>query len=445
MAGKRQMSSSWKWLVVVVYLPCVCVSQSAQVNTEHPSVNESASISGTVQDETGALQNARVSVFQVVTAEGWARLDRKCFVQTDNNGSYRCAGLSPGRYIVLASAEAQSEKNKSKEQESPYAFFPSTTDLEAAAEITARAGQLQSADIFIGNADLYTVSCRITSLPRNVNARLLARTEGTDGTLLADTGIRGRYDGKGKIRFEHVPNGSFEALVRWRTGREFHSSQADVTVQSADIADLSLEEQQPVSLEGRITIDSGSSVKLLSAVLERAFETDTVYGRSAMSTQVSGDGSFHFNSVAPGSYFLNVVSDPRVFVESSTIGGLGKEGSLLNIGNGSGNQTVQIDASPQVGSIGGVVDDLPEGNPKADVLVESEETGQVFPTTTDQSGKFMISGLGPGGYRVYIWQDFSGVAYRDPSVLHQYDAAAEVWLQNDAMNQSVTIDFTQSQ
>jgi hypothetical protein len=439
MTDKKQMLSPWKWSVLLVCLPCA--AQSSQVK----SVIDSVAISGAVESESGAMQNVRVSVFQLVTAEGWTKLERRCFVQTDANGSYRCAGLTAGKYMVLASPGIQPAKqNQSKEQTSQYAFFPSTTDMVAAAEIVARAGQLQSADIFIASVDSYSVSCKIASRPHNASARLLART---DGMLLADTGIRGSYDeNQGQVRFEHVPNGSFEALVNWRVGRELHSGYADVTVQSADLADVSLEEQQPVSLDGHITVDSGTDVKLLSAVLERAFETEVVNQRSALSAQVAGDGSFHFSSVVPGSYFLKVVSDPQVFVESSTIGGLSKDGSLLNIGNGSVNLMIQVDASAQVGSIGGVVGGLPDSNPRADVLVESEETGQVFTTNTDQSGKFVIAGLRPGGYRVYCWQDFSEVAYRDPNVLHRYeDSAEEVSLQDGAMNQNVNINLIQSQ
>ncbi|MGC2213197.1 MAG: carboxypeptidase-like regulatory domain-containing protein [Silvibacterium sp.] len=442
----RKNPSPWKWAVLIICLPCA--AQPAQVNTESQSANENASISGTVQNEAGVLEDARVSVFQLVTAEGWGRLARKCSVETDSNGSYRCTGLAPGKYIVLASAGAQLEKqSKSKEQASPYAFFPSTTDLEDAAEVVVRAGQLQSADIFIGRADLYTVSCKIGSRPRYVNARLLARTNGRDGMLLADTGIRGSYDGKhGEVRFERVPHGNFEAVARWRVGREFHFSEADVAVQAADVTDLSLEERQPVSLEGYVTVDSGSKVALSTAVLERAFETDAVPEPATISTQVSGNGYFRFPSVLPGRYFLKVIGDPQVFVESSTVAGLSKNGSLLVIGNSAENLTVQVDASTQIGSIGGVVDDLPESNPRAGVLVQSEDTGQIFTTTTGQSGKFMISGLGPGDYRIYSWPDLAHMAYRDPSVLSQYaDSAGEVVLQDGAMNQIMNVNLIQGQ
>ena len=113
--------------------------------------------------------------------------------------------------------------------------------------------------------------------------------------------------------------------------------------------------------------------------------------------------------------------------------------------NGADNLTVQV-AETQIGSIGGVVDDLPENNPRAGVLVQSEDTGQIFTTTTDQSGKFMISGLGPGDYRIYSWPDLAQMAYRDPSVLSQYaDSAGEVVLQDGAMNQNINVNLIQGQ
>ena len=216
-------------------------------------------------------------------------------------------------------------------------------------------------------------------------------------------------------------------------------------VQSADLAGLTLEEQQPVSLEGTVSVDSGSKVELENAALEPAFQSDAVGEPTGHSVQIDGNGSFRFRSVSPGRYFLKVVSNPPVFVESSTIGGLSKNGALLVIASGPESMTVQVEASAQVGSIGGVVDGLPEGNSRADVLVQSEESGQIFTTTTDQSGKFMISGLGPGDYRIYSWQDFSNLAYRDSNVLNQYADSGTVILEDGAMNQSVNINLIQEQ
>jgi hypothetical protein len=119
---------------------------------------------------------------------------------------------------------------------------------------------------------------------------------------------------------------------------------------------------------------------------------------------------------------------------------------LVVIASGPQNLTVQIDASAQVGSIGGIVNDLPEGNTKASVLVQSEDTGQIFTTTADQSGKFAVSGLAPGEYRIYSWPDLSHMAYRDPGVLNQYvGSAASVILQSGAMNQNVNVNLISSQ
>ena len=445
MTAIRQIVSPLMWAVVVICLPCA--AQPAQVNS-----SQSASISGTVQSEAGVVEYARVSVYQVVTSQGWARLARRCSVGTDSKGSYQCDGLTAGKYYVIASGGELLEKpSKKKEQANPYAFFPSATDLENAGEIVVGAGQLQSADIFVGSGDLHTVSCKIANGARYAHARLLARTQGRDGTLLADTGIRGIYDEKrGELRFEAVPAGSFEAVARWRNGDQFHFSEAEVSVQSADVRGIPLEEQRPVSVEGTITVDPGGSdakVALSAVVLERGFEAnDFAFDPASHSAPISGNGSFHFPSVVPGRYFLKIESDPQVFVESSTIGGLSKNGSLVVIGGGAENLTIQVDASAEVGSIGGVVADLPEGGAKAGVLVQQEDTGQVFTTSTDQSGKYMVTGLGPGDYRIYSWPDLAHMAYRDPSALSQYaDSAASIILQSGAMNQSVNVNLIQSQ
>lgn len=451
MAAIRQIVRALLWTAVFVCLPCV--AQTAQVigESQTGNQNQNASISGTVQSEAGALENAHVSAFQVVTFNGWARLAEKCDVETDSRGRYQCLGLAAGKYYVLASGGMlPGKKNKPEKKANPYAFFPSASDLEDAGEIVVGASQLQSADIFLASGDLHTVTYKVGVVARYAQARLLARTNSRDGRLVADTGIRGLYSKKGEeVRFEGVPAGSFDALVLWRAGRELHVSEAEVSVQSADVAGISLEDQFPVSVEGTVTVDSGSSgakVAMSVVTLERASDTDFAFEPQLFSAQIGADGSFRFASVMPGRYFFKVVSDPQVFVESSTIGGLSKNGSAVVIASGPENLTVQVEASAEVGSIGGVVNDLPEGSSKAVVVVQAEDTGQVFTASTDQSGKFTVTGLGPGEYRIFSWPDLSHVAYRDPSVLREFaDSSAEVLLQSGAMNQSANVSLIQNQ
>lgn len=446
MAAIREIPSCLMGAVVVlICLPCL--AQSGLDARESQPNSQNASISGTVQSDAGPLKSAHVSALQVVTSDGWARLTTRCSVETDSKGTYRCAGLVPGKYFVLASGGEPLEKqNKKKDAANPYAFFPSATDLEQAGQIVVGEGQLQSADIFVGSGDLYTVSCKINSRPRHAHPRLLAKTQGRDGTLVADTGIRGDYDEKhGQIRFEGVPQGSFEATVRWRAGRGFQLSEAEVQVQSANVAGISLDELRPAIVDGTVTVDSDSKVTLSTVVLERAFETDIPLWPASISAQIKGDGSFRFPSILPGRYFFKVVGDPQVFVESSSISGLSENGGVVVIGGGQ-EPTLLIHVSAQVGSIGGVVDDLPEGDAKAAVLVQSEDTGQIYTTTADKSGKFTVSGLGPGDYRIYSWPDLSHIAYRDQSVLSEYaDRATNVILESGAMNQSVNVSLIESQ
>lgn len=448
MAAIRQIVSALVWTAVLNCLPCVAQPGQVAGESQSDNQNQNASISGTVQSEAGALEYAHVSAFQVVTSNGWARLARKCSVETDSKGRYLCAGLTAGKYYMLASGGMLPEKKiKPEKQANPYAFFPSASDLEDAGEIVVGAGQLQSADIFLASGDLHTVTYKVGGVARYAQARLLARTNSKDGRLTADTGIRGFYDKKGDaVRFEGVPAGSFEAVVLWRARREFHLSEAEVSVQSADVAGISLEDQRAASIEGTVTVDSGSGVKVAMSVatLERTSDTDFEFEPTSFSAQIGGDGSFRFPSVMPGKYFFKVVSAPPVFVESSTIGGLSKNGSAVVITSGPENLTMQVEASTDVGSIGGVVNDMPEGSSKAGVVVEAEDTGQVFTTSADQSGKFTVTGLGPGEYRIYSWPDLSHVAYRDPNVLREYaDSASEVTLHSDAMNQSANVNLIQ--
>jgi hypothetical protein len=53
----------------------------------------------------------------------------------------------------------------------------------------------------------------------------------------------------------------------------------------------------------------------------------------------------------------------------------------------------------------------------AEVVAQSEDSGEIYKVTTDQQRNFSFAGVKPGEYRLFAWPGADPIAYRNPFVL----------------------------
>ncbi len=162
------------------------------------------------------------------------------------------------------------------------------------------------------------------------------------------------------------------------------------------------------SIDGRVT-NSQTGDGVASATVRLAPMRMAASGAATpdASATTAPDGSFHFDAVAPGTYFA--------VVEGKGFVGTGSRAALRPVSVSAGQQVsnVAITLMPQGTISGKVVDD--EGNGQAGARVEAftehlirgkSQLYRVSQTTADKSGQYSLGSLSPGKY--YVAAELSG-------------------------------------
>jgi hypothetical protein len=113
------------------------------------------------------------------------------------------------------------------------------------------------------------------------------------------------------------------------------------------------------------------------------------------------------------------------FIRSARAGGQDVLQSGVNLMENS-IDSLEVIVSSHGGTVEGVVNN--EGNSKptlgARVVllpVPGNRPELVKTAVTDQYGRFAISGLVPGNYKIFAWEDLEPNIYFDPSFMEQYE------------------------
>ena len=328
-------------------------------------------ITGTVVDEHGdATAGTQVRVLRYVTQTGRRTLQQAGAASTDDRGIYRIFGLQPGEYLVSAvprnAAVGPMSAGISRELAALRERFGSDA-AAVAAEVAARAAMLQG------------------QLPR-----------GDDGA-----------SGYAPVYYPGVPSAAYAAPIVLAVGEERLN------------VDFQLQRVPMARLEGIVTAAAGQDVQNIQLTL--VDPAQTVHGAGTQTTRADTDGRFRFNNVPPGQY--------RVMARATT----GAEGRAAGLPGGRGGRGSF--AVPGLTRLWGAIDVSVDGRDVTDVLVTLQQglsvsgrlvfdgalpapadltrvrvtltpadpipgLSQPAVGTADASGRFTVTGVLPGTYRV---------------------------------------------
>ena len=153
------------------------------------------------------------------------------------------------------------------------------------------------------------------------------------------------------------------------------------------------------------------------------------------SSAVSQDGTLEFDSIPDGNYLVRVFDLPQnAYVKSAKLGDEDVLDSGFTITNGEPpGSMLRIVVSANGGTIGGTV--MLDGKPFNDALVTllpddptKLSNDMWFKSgTTDQYGRFTLSGIRPGDYRLFAWERIEQGKEREPDFYNQFkDQGQEV-------------------
>lgn len=350
---------------------------------------------------------------------------------TDDRGEFRLFFVTPGRYYLQAGRTAIGQLGRAPNQ-MPEAFpsvlHPGVTDLRQATVIDVRAGEEQGGmDLTLRRQRLYRIQGVVldsttggappgTSLP--IRLRYHNVVNGVAPDVGTTTDGRGTYQ-EGAFDFRGVPPGSYmlTAVQEGRTGY------LPVEVTDRDVAGLVLRLSPAATLTGRWRSEDPAATADAFAQLRPAVRGFLGAVSAAFSTR-RPDGTFIFNNVLPGEYHLVVTGLPTGFyVREARIGFIDALREPIRLEAGA-TVAVEIAVTAGAASVSGIVRDSSQNAfPGARVIVAPErlrDRPELFrDAVADQNGRFNLSSIPPGDYRLFAWESIEPFAWLDPQTLKQ--------------------------
>jgi hypothetical protein len=417
-------------------------------------LQKTAVISGRVLDEDGEpLVRATIEVLRRRKIGGQTKLEPVGMESTDDQGDYRVFDLPPGRYIVRVKPQGRggniwvdnnddgdddSEGPPSK-YEYPETYYPGAGDSAHASALDVNAGdEIPRIDFFLSPREpkkTYRIRGHVTNTladdsGRNAAVMAIARNseENRFGQFVTQPDQK-----TGNFELPKVPPGSYTIMAYAFGGQRIRSAVQDVEIVNADVDSVSLVLTHGVDISGRITFEgqAAASTGQINVMLESR-QADMPFGESS-STTAKPDGSFTLKEVGDGTYFVQTYSKcGECYLKSATAGGVDLMAQGLAVTSGSAPTSIELVYSSNTGKAAGTVtneDDLPA--PGAFVILvkdtgprgESDAPSQT--ATTDQYGKFEITGVPPGHYKALAWGKADPDSYSDPDFLKPFLARAD--------------------
>jgi hypothetical protein len=141
------------------------------------------------------------------------------------------------------------------------------------------------------------------------------------------------------------------------------------------------------------------------------------------------DGSFTLDGAAPGDFRVNVQRLPAGdYVKSIRLG----NADVLNDGlhlTGPPQGLLEIVIGANAGSIeGSVSNDRQQASPNATVVLVPDprfrQRSDLYKVvTTDNAGRFQVTGVTPGDYKLFAWENVESGAWQDPAFIGAYENA----------------------
>ena len=373
-------------------------------------------IPGRLYDEDGSpLAGAEVEALSLRASSGRQSLVPVSTTRTDDRGEFRIAGLPAGQYFVIARDAAFARvRDAAGALRYPATFYPGGITAAGARPISVGAGEQASRIEFrvslVKPARVSGLLRPPTRRPLLSGAVILVPRDGSILDTLPAEDVEITPDGR--FTFRNVPPGAYQLRARASVDPKQPALFGSFAVQvlpGRDVDGITLPLVPGATIRGRVEWAGGRApVKSATLRVRAPFADDTSFGDS-LSGGVAADGTFLVRGVMSGRHYLTVEGLPP----ASAVVGVwirGKDIMLqpLEVHDGEQLHDVRIVLSDVVTDLTGVVRDA-KGRAAADALVMAMPPGapawstvdaRFQATRADADGRYRISGLPPGGYRI---------------------------------------------
>jgi hypothetical protein len=334
--------------------------------------------------------------------------------QVNDIGEFRLAGLTPGKWILVAAPGSLSRflPNNSAVPGSALTstYYPNASDASQAVPLTLVAGQeVSGLEIRLVRTKAVRISGKVLT-PEGAPAAgaqisFAPRPGRAGGSRLASSANKE----SGEFVLRNVAPGSYIVWAFMGQANDRTFAEQPLEVGNENIEEVTLRLSGPVNVTGRIVADDDSKPELSHVSLGFAGKAQT---SSSESTSPKSDGSFSV-SLQPGAYRVSAYGLPADYwLKSSN-----------EVEVSAGSNEVRLVIAPQVAKVIGTAK-MEDGKPASGATVsalpkdDTNDLSRLVNSVADQNGHFEVR-LAPGEYRIFAWESVERGALLDPEFFKQ--------------------------
>ena len=439
------------------------------------SLVPTGTISGRVYDEDGEpIVGASVRAFRYQYEADGRVLAPVQQTQTNDLGEYRLYWLRPGEYYISATFEARFRAASALRESVLAAGGPPALDLRGGSPVALGATDPMDTiyvdTYYPGTNDPVTASALTVTPASEVRAidftvlptRAVVLRGSVVGPFSEEQGLvptvtivqrnsavapdrfafrgggrggrgGGGVNSDGTFELAGIAPGSYTLVALIRQGRGGRGGGAqmagflDIEVGADDVEGLFIPVLANVPVTGRVLVDQSASQINLSRMRVRLQATGNLPVPSP-NGRVDADGTFAIDSVSQTLHRVSLTGLPDgAYVAAAYIGGRDILGDGIQVTGDLG--PIEFWVSGSGGTLDGTVrirsDQTYTG---AQVVLIPEDPGRndlYKVASADQYGRFTMTGIAPGSYRVFAWEDAPAGAFQDPGFVNLYEDFGE--------------------
>jgi hypothetical protein len=348
---------------------------------------------------------------------------------TNDRGEYRIWGLPPGKYYVRATYSRGAALRGGAQVYVPI-FYPGVSDFSRTQPVDLHPGD-EITGIDLNFVPLRAV--RVTGHVVNANSQPAKDAQvtliGGGGATLFPVG-QAAADGKGAFEIRGVPPGSYTLIAE-----QFGNGDADkvmrgrapVDVGEANVSDADVVTGPGASVSGRVRIEGKAIPDLTKLTVALDAQDDLAsmgFAPDVSNVPVRPDGTFTFHDVPEGSYRIKVLPLPDGYYLKPA-----DEGDAVEAGVRVGRNhaaAVELTLSTGAGRVTGTVTKDQQAFAGATVVLVPDAPRRGQPrfyrqALTDTGGRFTLSTITPGAYKLFAWEEIERGMYLDPDFMQTYE------------------------
>ena len=393
-----------------------------------------AVISGTLLDADGVpVANVDVSLLRHTWRAGRIVLTTAGSMRTNDAGEFRTAGLAAGEYFLVAHPRQLVAPPGDDKVKRIYVatWYPGVTDAGAA-------GMLRLATAEEHTGAVFTLR---TSTVVKVQGRVIRPALMTDAVaMLAPVDDSGEMDilggapasgPEGAFVIPDVPPGTYriqahliDPAAERQALRNIATAAQIIQVGDSDVEGITLSAALPQTLSGLVTWEGKPPKDAGPCKVSLLKESDVVIS-DLPPAATKADGTFSLE-LGPGRFNLNVYCAAKSsYMKAARLGGTDVLKTGIDGGEALPAGPLQVTMATGAGEIEGSVQDADShaagGATVALIPDESKSPSRFGSAITDQNGRFKLSGVVPGSYSLYAWDQVEDEIWQSDEFIRKYE------------------------